>query len=127
MLLNQISISVKSVPDSIVFYKKLGLELIVHTHNDYARFLTDSGATFSLMTDNTNKEIHGTHVYFECNDLDEKVSELKVKGMAFISDPEDKPWLWREAHLLDPDGHHIVLYSAGENRINPPWRIQATK
>ncbi len=126
MNLNQISILVKSVPSSINFYKKLGLELIVHTHDNYARFLTESGGTFSLMTSDSKKEIYGTHIYFECSNLDEKVEELKSKGVSFDSDPEDKPWLWREAHLSDPDGHHIVIYSAGENRVNPPWRIQAT-
>jgi catechol 2,3-dioxygenase-like lactoylglutathione lyase family enzyme len=127
MRLNQVTILVTSVPNSIEFYEKLGLQLIVHTHNNYARFLTDSGGTFSLMTSDKNKEIYGAHIYFECSKLDEKVEELKAKGISFDSEPEDKPWLWREAHLLDPDGHHIVLFRAGEHRINPPWKIQATK
>jgi hypothetical protein len=33
------------------------------------------------------------------------------------------PYLWREAFLRDPDGNVIVLFSAGENRLNPPWRL----
>ena len=65
----------------------------------------------------------GTIIYFECDDLDKTVSELKSKGILFIQDPTDQNWLWREALLKDPDGHAICLYYAGENRINPPWRI----
>jgi hypothetical protein len=38
-------------------------------------------------------------------------------------DPTDQPYLWREAFLRDPDGNLIVLFSAGENRLNPPWRL----
>lgn len=125
MRLNQVSILVKSVPKSIEFYQQLGLELIVHTHNDYARFLTEAGSTFSLMTDSSNKEIYGTHLYFECENLDEKVQELQSKGIMFDSEPEDKPWLWREAHLTDPDGHHLVFYFAGENRVSPPWKLKS--
>jgi hypothetical protein len=35
----------------------------------------------------------------------------------------DQPWLWREAHLNDPDGNPIVLYFAGAIRLNPPWKV----
>ena len=34
-------------------------------------------------------------------------------------------WLWREARLVDPSGNVICLYHAGENRLNPPWRVGA--
>lgn len=55
--------------------------------------------------------------------LDEWVYKLQKKGIKFNQLPEDKPWLWREAHLQDLDGNHIILYHAGINRKNPPWRI----
>jgi len=51
------------------------------------------------------------------------MTNLKQKGITFINDPEDKTWLWREAHLLDLDNNKIILYKAGVNRKNPPWRI----
>jgi hypothetical protein len=41
----------------------------------------------------------------------------------FEHGPIDQSWLWREARLRDPDGHVICLFSAGENRINPPWKL----
>ncbi|MEO1522796.1 MAG: hypothetical protein AAFU78_18740 [Cyanobacteria bacterium J06633_2] len=43
--------------------------------------------------------------------------------MEFDSEPTDQPWLWREAHLRDPDGNRLILYHAGEYRKNPPWRL----
>jgi len=32
-------------------------------------------------------------------------------------------YLWREARLRDPDGHDVRLYFAGENRLDPPWKV----
>jgi hypothetical protein len=45
-------------------------------------------------------------------------------GIDFEELPNDKPWLWRESRLKDPDGNQIILYFAGSNRTNPPWRIE---
>ncbi|MEM7162975.1 MAG: VOC family protein [Bacteroidota bacterium] len=123
MKLNQVSVPSTNIDRSIVFYKKLGLELIVHTHDKYARFLCPNGmSTFSL---HWVKESNASSIkiYFEREDLDNYVGLLKAQGIQFKSDPADEAWLWREAHLADPDGNHIVLYYAGENRVNPPWRL----
>ena len=62
-------------------------------------------------------------LFFECDDLDEQVASLQSRGVAFELLPTDMFYLWREAWLRDPDGHAIRLYRAGENRVNPPWRI----
>lgn len=64
-----------------------------------------------------------TIVYFECAALDQQVEALKAKGFRFLHEPRDERWLWREARLLDPAGNLICLYHAGENRLNPPWRV----
>jgi hypothetical protein len=53
------------------------------------------------------------------------VRELKGAGVSFVSEPVDEPYLWREAVLLDPDGHRVFVYHAGENRLDPPWRLPA--
>ena len=42
----------------------------------------------------------------------------------FESEPIDQTWLWREAYLKDPNGNQICLFYAGENRLNPPWRLK---
>ncbi len=123
MNLNQITVPVLDVPKAIEFYKKLGLELIVHTHNDYARFLcSDGGSTFSLHRVNALPKGKGIAIYFEVENLDQKVEELQQKGIQFDEMPKDQSWLWREAYLKDLDNNQIILYYAGENRINPPWR-----
>ena len=123
MNLNQITIPVLDIPKSIAFYEFLGLNLIVHTHDSYARLeLPHGDATLSLSKVNQLPQGDGIKIFFECDDLDKKVTYLKTQGVVFKNDPIDQSWLWREAHLYDPDGNHLVLYRAGENRKNPPWR-----
>ena len=125
MNLNQITIPSLDVTTATEFYKKLGLSLIVDALPRYVRFECPEGdSTFSIheVEELPTGEDRVT-MYFQNENLDEVVSQLQQKGIIFTSEPEDKPWLWREAHLRDPDGNHIILYSAGENRKNPPWRI----
>ena len=59
---------------------------------------------------------------FETDDLDAECS-LVAAGITFDHPPEDMPWLCREARLRDPDGHRVV-YRAGANRKDPPWRLE---
>ncbi len=70
-----------------------------------------------------NYQVNGVNIYFEDENLDTLVEELQAKGFVFTQLPKDETWLWREAHLLDPDGNKIILFKAGKNRKNPPWRI----
>ncbi|MEY3236913.1 MAG: hypothetical protein RI883_1014 [Bacteroidota bacterium] len=123
MNLNQITIQVLDVDKSIVFYEKLGLKLIVHTNSNYARFECEKGnSTFSLHQNNQANNENGTWIYFETEELDKKVNDLIAQGFVFEEMPKDQPWLWREARLRDLDNNLLVLYFAGENRLNPPWR-----
>lgn len=124
MNLNQVTIPSRDVERAIQFYQKLGLKLIVSALPRYARFVCPDGeSTFSIHKADEISTDGGVWIYFECNDLDEKVGQLIEKGLKFDALPEDKPWLWREAVLFDLDGHRIILYYAGENRLNPPWRL----
>ncbi len=124
MNLNQVTIPSIDVARAKSFYELLGLRLIVEALPNYVRFeCPDGDSTFSIhKVDNILKD-SGVQLYFENDSLDKLVNNLKEKGVVFESEPEDKPWLWREAHLLDPDGNKIILYRAGKNRKNPPWRI----
>ena len=124
MNLNQITIPSLDVEKATQFYKTLGLHLIVEAFPKYVRFeCPDGDSTFSIhMVDELPKS-NGITIYFEDDNLDALVSNLKEKGITFASDPEDKSWLWREAHLQDLDSNHIILFKAGTNRKNPPWRI----
>jgi catechol 2,3-dioxygenase-like lactoylglutathione lyase family enzyme len=123
MNLNQVTVPSLDVEKATEFYKLLGLKLIVDALPRYVRFeCPDGDSTFSIHKVDELPKGNGVSIYLEDDNLDKVVSDLKYKGIA-ISDIEDKSWLWREAHLEDPDGNHIILYHAGKNRKNPPWRI----
>lgn len=124
MNLNQITIPSIDLEKAVVFYKKLGLHIIVDALPRYARFeCPDGESTLSIHKVEELPKGNGITIYFEDNNLDTLVKQLREKGIIFTSEPEDKSWLWREAHLQDPDGNAIILYHAGNNRKNPPWRI----
>jgi len=125
--LNQVTLEVSDVPRAVEFYRGLGLVQIVGGDDRYARFVCpDGGSTFSVeRSERGLPEWTPATVYFECDELDAKVVELEADGYVFEHGPVDQRWLWREARLLDPDGHTICLFHAGENRINPPWRLGA--
>ena len=128
MNLNQVTIPVRNVVNSIPFYQKLGLKLIVHTHDKYARFeCSPNGSTLSLHEVQNLPEGDRTTIYFERDDLDLYVEKLLNQGLIFEHMPVDQPWLWREAKLFDPDNHPIIIYKAGKNRIDPPWKYFAEK
>lgn len=122
MNLNQVTLPVQDMEESTGFYSKLGFKLIVDTPH-YARFECPNGtSTFSLSLEVEDFK-NGAVIYFENSALDEWVSKLKKKGLEFEQDPTDQRYLWREAILRDPSDNKIKLYWAGENRLNPPWRI----
>ncbi|MBK7163395.1 MAG: bifunctional hydroxymethylpyrimidine kinase/phosphomethylpyrimidine kinase [Sphingomonadales bacterium] len=120
--LNQVTVGCTNYAAAVDFYKALGLQQIVDSpSNGYARFEVPNGATFSI---HESQDIAtSTVVYFESKRLDAWVSELLSEGFAFEQMPQDESWGWREARLLDPSGNIVCLYSAGENRRYPAWRI----
>ena len=123
MNLNQVTLPVSNMETTTEFYKILGFTQIVDTPH-YARFECPAGSsTFSLSLE-TNEFSNGATIYFEQENLDEWVLQLKAKGIQFDQDPKDERYLWREAILKDPSGNKIKLYWAGENRLNPPWRVE---
>jgi catechol 2,3-dioxygenase-like lactoylglutathione lyase family enzyme len=121
MKLNQVTLPANDLKASVRFYSALGFTLIVR-NDHYARFENpNDDSTLSLeLRENPGD---GVHIYFECDDLDVCVADLKTKGIQFDTDPEEKSWLWREAWLSDPTGNRICLYFAGNNRRFPPWRL----
>lgn len=125
MDLNQVMILSIDMEKSINFYQQLGLKLIVKSNPHYARFECPRGnTTFSIHLSDGPVLSGNIVLYFEVEKLDDRVTELKDMGVQFQTDPEDKPWLWREAELLDPDGNKLILFYAGENRKYPPWRLK---
>jgi catechol 2,3-dioxygenase-like lactoylglutathione lyase family enzyme len=123
MRLNQVTVPSTDVAASVRFYTTLGLEQIVGG-DSYARFVCPDGeATFSVDEVTEVGRGRAPVVYFECEHLDATVGSLKDAGLVFESGPTDQAWLWREARLMDPDGNEICLYFAGDNRLDPPWKL----
>jgi catechol 2,3-dioxygenase-like lactoylglutathione lyase family enzyme len=123
MRLNQVTIGAVDLSQSEKFYRALGLRLIVKDDH-YLRFeCPEGGSTFSVELVGSVPPAEQVTIYFESDDLDGLYARLLSEGIRFDQTPQDMPWLWREARLIDPDGHHLCLFSAGENRKNPPWRI----
>jgi len=124
MNLNQVTLPVTDLAAAIDFYELIGLKLIVKALPDYARFeCPDGSSTFSLHRVDHKAAGEGVWIYFEVGELDNYVNQLINKGVIFEELPNDKPWLWREARLKDPGGNQLIIYYAGDNRKNPPWRI----
>lgn len=122
MELNQVTLPVKNMEDAVQFYLKLGFTQIVDTPH-YARFsCPDGDSTFSLSLENDKFENHSV-IYFEHEDLEELCENLAQEGIVFEQEPTEQRYLWKEAIIKDPSGNKIKLYWAGENRLNPPWKV----
>ena len=122
MNLNQVTLPVKDMNEAVSFYLTLGMIQIVDTPH-YARFqCPDGDATFSLSLETGNYN-NSAVIYFEHEQLDELYASLVEKGIRFEQPPAQR-YLWTEAILKDPSGNKIKLYWAGENRLNPPWKVE---
>ena len=130
MNLNQVTIYSDKPVETVEFFEKLGLRRIVDSLPRYARLeCPDGDSTLSVNEAETRPlgsvPLDNIVLYFECDHLDAEVDRLKKLGLIFDEDPTDRPWLWRQAYLRDPNGNKICLFHAGENRKNPPWRVKS--
>lgn len=125
MNLNQATIYSEKPVETVEFFQKLGLTLIVDSLPRYARLeCPDGESTLSVHIAEKVIVTNNVVLYFECENVDASVENLKSKGLVFDEDPADRDWLWREAYLKDPNGNNICLFHAGDNRKNPPWRVK---
>jgi predicted enzyme related to lactoylglutathione lyase len=125
MDLNQVTIYSDKTVETVEFFEKLGLRRIVDSLPRYARLeCPDGNSTLSVNEFHERTPLNNIVLYFECEDLDADVGRLQAFGLEFDEDPTDRPWLWRQAYLRDPNGNRICLFRAGENRKNPPWRVK---
>ena len=124
MNLNQVTIASLDVAKSTEFYKTLGLKLIVDALPRYVRLeCPDGESTFSISKVDSLPEGNKITLYFEVENLSKTVLDLKQKGITFNTEITEQSWLWTDINLTDPDGHKLIIFHAGKNRKNPPWRI----
>lgn len=127
MRFNHVTLIVNDLERAKKFYEALGLEQIVDAPPRYARFVfpeNDATLSIEVLDASSSPGADQAQLFFECDDLDERVAKLEAAGLEFEQRPTDMSYLWREARLRDPDGHDIRLYKAGVNRLNPPWRMR---
>lgn len=122
MRLNQVTVTLPDLDAGWDFYRLLGLVPVVDARPRYARFVCPDGGT-TLSLHHGERGPATTTIYFECDDLDERVAALRDAGVVSTNGVQDQPWLWREAELFDPGGNRVLLYHAGGNRTDPPWRV----
>lgn len=125
MRLNQVTLYTEKTTATVEFYKKLGLFLIVDSLPRYARLqCPDGDSTLSVcLPDGHPTGIGGISIYFECENVDAEVEHLRKLDLEIAEEPFDRPWLWRQAYINDPNGNKVCLFTAGKNRLDPPWRI----
>lgn len=129
MHLSHVTLFVSDIPRSRAFYLRLGFTLIVDEAR-YCRFLTrvDEGPG-----DETLSIEHRDGAWTPAAQLglelptrealDAYVSGLAESGVRIQEGPVDRSWLWRDARVLDPDGHEWMVFFAGKYKLDPPWRV----
>lgn len=126
MHLNQVTLATNDVAASREFYLALGFVLIVDTPH-YLRYrCIDGGSSFSVSLVEEAMEKQHTVVYFESDNLEAWVELIISRGITVAQMPKEERYLWTEAVVYDPAGNKLKLYSAGENRLHPPWEVEIT-
>lgn len=126
--LNQVTLGATDMATSVLFYKRLGLTLIVDSAPRYVRFEfpdpPDAGAPATLSLHAVKADwiapADWPLIYFEVDDLR---AYLDACALIPLTPPTLQPYAWEEADILDPAGNRIRLYTAGHARRFPDWRI----
>jgi catechol 2,3-dioxygenase-like lactoylglutathione lyase family enzyme len=127
MRLTHVTLPVRDLARSRAFYERFDLTLIVAT-DQYCRFKLDDESTLSIALHHGAHAAPGLEIGIEFDSaeaLDARVEELKRRGFSFATETTDQSWLWRDARLHDPDGHECLLFFAGANKLDPPWKVRS--
>ena len=90
MNLNQVTVYSNKPAETVEFYRKLGLRLVVNSLPRYARLeCPDGESTLSVHVAEKIESNKSVVLYFECENLDSKVVELKQLGIAFDQEADE--------------------------------------
>ena len=112
---------VADLEPAIAFYRDvLEAEPAVNVPKTYAEFDT-AGARLALVSDATMGAVVGRAapragdavvVCLRVDDVDAAAKRIKARGASMVREPHDQPaWLQRVAHLRDPAGNLVELWS----------------
>ncbi len=101
----EISLKVKSLAESFLFYQELGFELVEGERSEGWLVVEQGGVRVGLY----EGHISSNRMTFFCGDVEGNVSALRSKGVKFESDPMRESDGSIGASLRDPDGNLIYL------------------
>jgi len=130
MRLSHLTLPVSDIPRARAFYLGLGLTLIVDSPH-YCRFLArldesgegDETLSIEAVEGRVDRVSQIGFEFASAGALDAFCARLAASGLA-VEGPVDRAWLWRDARLTDPDGHELMFFHAGKNKLDPPWRVR---
>jgi 2-hydroxychromene-2-carboxylate isomerase/catechol 2,3-dioxygenase-like lactoylglutathione lyase family enzyme len=119
--LSHLRLIVDDLPSAVAFYRDvLGLRLVVDVPMTYAEFDTP-GARLALVGVATMGAVVGRPVAragdavvvcLRVDDVDAAAARAKSRGATLVREPHDQPsWIQRVAHLRDPSGHLVELWT----------------
>ena len=133
MKMGYVTLYVEDIPAAIAFYGKIfGLTLrFKHESGEYAEMETGNTVlafahhdlASSLVPEgyqqaNISSTPLGMQVGFEVEDVNGLYDRAVEAGAKPVAEPEDKPWGFKSAMVLDPNGHLVELYHA-LHPVNP--------
>jgi lactoylglutathione lyase len=109
--LGHVIVYVSDLPASVAFYRDVAGLAHRFTDAGYAEFGT--GATRLALYERRRAEWlvgqavrpgPAAEIVLVVDDVDAVAAGLRARGVALLSDPTDRPWGHRTAHVADPDG-----------------------
>lgn len=118
---NNIGVAVHDLGKSLEFYKILGFQVVGEDETPGATIQAGTAVLYLFQVrsgqggvarrpDLVNNPPGIDHISLDVDDVDRAYAALKER-LDFESAPEDQPWGYRAASLLDPDGNRIYLLS----------------
>jgi DNA-binding transcriptional ArsR family regulator len=108
LTLDSAMLYVHSVPESVVFYERLGFELADEIEG-VAIVTAPGGGHLKLhpLRENGSTASDGINLYFAVGDVDTHYERACDAGVEFDFPPTTMSWGARHSYVSDPDGHAI--------------------